>query len=54
VANCQAVWDKYKYELITGASDPETMVPKITAELKSAGMDTIMQAAQEQINNYFK
>ncbi|MGG4103548.1 ABC transporter substrate-binding protein [Paenibacillus lautus] len=54
VANCQAVWDKYKYELITGASDPEKMVPKITAELKSAGMDTIMQAAQEQINNYFK
>lgn len=54
VANCQAVWDKYKYELITGASDPEKMVPKITAELKSAGIDTIMQAAQEQINNYFK
>ncbi|UNK17230.1 ABC transporter substrate-binding protein [Paenibacillus sp. N3/727] len=54
VANCQAVWDKYKYELITGASDPEKTVPKITAELKSAGMDAIMQAAQEQINNYFK
>ncbi|WP_145945858.1 ABC transporter substrate-binding protein [Paenibacillus sp. Y412MC10] len=54
VANCQAVWDKYKYELITGASDPEKMVPKITAELKSAGMDTIMKAAQEQIDNYFK
>ncbi|WP_438350842.1 ABC transporter substrate-binding protein [Paenibacillus sp. FA6] len=54
VANCQAVWDKYRYELITGASDPEKMVPKITAELKSAGMDTIMKAAQEQINNYFK
>jgi putative aldouronate transport system substrate-binding protein len=54
VANCQAVWDKYRYELITGASDPEKMVPKITAELKSAGMDKIMQAAQEQINAYFK
>ncbi|OAB36664.1 ABC transporter substrate-binding protein [Paenibacillus macquariensis subsp. defensor] len=54
VANCQAVWDKYKYEVITGASDPEKMVPKIVAELKSAGMDTIMKAAQEQINNYFK
>ncbi|MDQ8739135.1 ABC transporter substrate-binding protein [Paenibacillus sp. LHD-38] len=54
IANCQSVWDKYKYELITGASDPEKMIPKITAELKSAGMDTIMNAAQEQINNYFK
>ncbi|GAB6926585.1 ABC transporter substrate-binding protein [Paenibacillus sp. JCM 10914] len=54
VANCQAVWDKYKYELITGASDPEAMIPRITAELRTAGMDAIMQAAQEQINNYFK
>ncbi|MGO4548626.1 ABC transporter substrate-binding protein [Paenibacillus sp. 2TAB23] len=54
VANCQSVWDKYKYELITGASDPEKVIPKLTAELKSAGMDTIMTAAQEQINNYFK
>ncbi|QNK58897.1 ABC transporter substrate-binding protein [Paenibacillus sp. PAMC21692] len=54
LANSQAVWDKYKYELITGASDPEKMIPKITAELKSAGMDTIMKAAQEQINAYFK
>ncbi|NIK77873.1 putative aldouronate transport system substrate-binding protein [Paenibacillus castaneae] len=54
IANCQSVWDKYKFELITGASDPEKMIPKITAELKSAGMDTIMKAAQEQINNYFK
>ncbi|MGO4540062.1 ABC transporter substrate-binding protein [Paenibacillus sp. 2TAB19] len=54
VANVQAVWDKYKYELITGASDPEKMIPKITAELKSAGMDTIMKIAQEQINSYFK
>ncbi|MHA0857965.1 ABC transporter substrate-binding protein [Paenibacillus sp. CMAA1364] len=54
VANCQAVWDKYRYELITGASDPEKMIPKITSELKSAGMDTIMKAAQEQINEYYK
>ena len=54
VANCQAVWDKYKYELLTGASDPEKTIPKIMAELKSAGMDTIMKAAQDQMNSYFK
>lgn len=54
VANCQAVWDKYRYELVTGASDPEKTVPKIVDELKSAGLDKIMTAAQEQINNYFK
>lgn len=54
VANTKAVWDKYRYELMTGASDPETTVPKIISELKAAGMDTIMKAAQEQIDNYFK
>lgn len=54
VANTKAVWDKYRYELLTGASDPEVMVPKIVSELKAAGMDAIMTAAQEQINAYFK
>jgi putative aldouronate transport system substrate-binding protein len=54
VANTKAVWDKYRYELTTGASDPEKMVPKIVSELKAAGMDAIMKAAQEQIDAYFK
>jgi len=53
VANTKAVWDKYRYELITGASDPEKVVPKVVAELKSVGMDTIMKAAQEQVDAYF-
>lgn len=54
IANASAVYDKYRYELITGASDPEKVIPKMIAELKNAGMDKIMQAAQEQIDNYFK
>lgn len=54
VANTKAVWDKYKAELITGASDPAVIVPKVEAEMKAAGMDTIVQAAQEQIEAYFK
>nr|WP_280521178.1 ABC transporter substrate-binding protein [Paenibacillus mangrovi] len=54
VANTKAVWDKYQYELLTGASDPEKMVPKIVSEMKAAGMDAIMKAAEEQINAYFQ
>lgn len=54
VANCSTVWDKYKYELLTGASDPTVMVPKIVSELKKAGMSTLMSAAQKQLNSYFK
>ncbi|MDO3412339.1 ABC transporter substrate-binding protein [Saccharibacillus sp. CPCC 101409] len=54
VANTKAVWEKYKAELITGASDPAVIVPKVESEMKAAGMDKIMQAAQEQIEAYFK
>lgn len=51
LTNCQAVWDKYRYELKTGASDPKVMVPKIVAEMKAAGMDKIISAIQFQIDN---
>jgi putative aldouronate transport system substrate-binding protein len=54
VANVKAVWGKYNYELITGASDPAQRIPQIVEELKNAGLDKIMLAAQEQINAYFK
>lgn len=54
VANCQAVWDKYKYDMLTGASDPETTVPKCLEELKNSGLDTIIGEAQKQINEFFK
>lgn len=51
LTNCEAVWDKYRYELKTGASDPEVMVPKIVSELKAAGMDKIITEIQKQIDN---
>lgn len=49
VANCKSVWEKYKYDLLTGASNPEEIVPTIISELKAAGMDTIISEAQAQI-----
>lgn len=54
IANCQATWDKYRYELMNGASDPETTVPKVVAELKASGMDKIMAEMQSQIDATFK
>lgn len=54
VANTRAVWNKYGAELITGASDPEKVVPQMVKELKAAGMDKIIAAAQQQIDAYFK
>ena len=50
MSNCLTVWQKYKYDLLTGASDPETAVPAVIQELKAAGFDTVIQEAQKQIN----
>lgn len=53
LANTKEIFNKYKSELLTGARDPETFVPKITEELKAAGLDKIMEEAQNQINAYY-
>ena len=53
MANCNTVWDKYKYDLLTGASDPAEVLPKCIEELKAAGLDTIIAEAQKQIDEFF-
>lgn len=54
VSNVNTVWDKYKYDLLTGASDPEEVLPTCIEELKSAGLDTIIAEAQKQVDEFFK
>ena len=54
VSTVNTVWDKYKYDLLTGASDPEEVVPQCIEELKGAGLDTIIAEAQKQIDEFFK
>lgn len=53
LANCRAVWNKYRSELMTGAKNPEEMVETITAELEAAGFNKIMEEAQSQIDAAF-
>lgn len=53
VSNVNTVWDKYKYDMLTGASDPATAVPKCIEDLKAAGLDTIIAEAQKQIDEFF-
>ncbi|MEG1427159.1 MAG: ABC transporter substrate-binding protein, partial [Oscillospiraceae bacterium] len=40
MANCKTTWDKYKFELMTGASDPEKIMPQLMDEMKASGFDT--------------
>lgn len=54
VANVNTTWDKFKYDLLTGASDPEEVLSGCIEELKAAGLDTINAEAQKQIDEFFK
>jgi putative aldouronate transport system substrate-binding protein len=52
--NCRTTWLKYFYDLNTGASDPETSLPQLMAELKAAGIDKVLAEAQRQVDEYFR
>jgi putative aldouronate transport system substrate-binding protein len=54
IINCRSVWMKYFTDLNTGASDPETVLPQVMAELKAAGFDQVLAEAQRQVDDYFK
>jgi putative aldouronate transport system substrate-binding protein len=54
ITNCRTVWLKYFTDLNTGASDPDAVIPRLMAELKNAGFDTVMAEAQRQIDEYFR
>ena len=54
VSSVNTMWDKYKYDLLTGASDPEEKLPECIEALKDAGLDTIIAEAQKQIDEFFK
>jgi putative aldouronate transport system substrate-binding protein len=51
---CRTVWEKYAFDLCTGASDPAAVIPRITAELNAAGFDRIVAEAQRQVDAFRK
>jgi len=53
VANVNTAWEKYKNDLLTGAIDPETTVPTIIDELNAAGLQTVIDEAQKQLDAFF-
>ena len=54
LANCRAVYEKYKSELLTGAKEPRKLVKTIREELDAAGFETILEEAQTQVNETMK
>lgn len=50
LANCNSVWNKYKSDLLSGVQDPDVLVPKMMEEFRAAGIDTIIEKMQAQVD----
>ncbi|MGL6201356.1 MAG: ABC transporter substrate-binding protein [Lachnospiraceae bacterium] len=50
LANCRAVYEKYKDEFWTGSREPREFIKTIQEELNAAGWDTIRAEAQKQVD----
>ena len=48
------VYAKYAFNLMSGAVDPATELPKFLEELEAAGMPTFVEAAQNQLAEFLK
>ena len=53
VTACANVLSKYRGDLETGTIDPEENIPKMVQELKDNGIDRIIAAKQEQLNEFW-
>lgn len=54
IANCTAIFKRYQGELLTGTVDPETTVAAMMKEMRAAGFDDLLKAAQTQIDAQYK
>ena len=52
LANCVAIYERYKGELLTGTKATDEIVPQIMSELRAAGFDEIMAQCQEQVDAF--
>ena len=54
LAQCSAVYEKYKSVLLTGAQEPRETVKQMREELNAAGFEKVMTEAQTQVDAAFK
>ena len=52
ITNCGTIGDKYRTELLTGASDPDVAIPAMLRELNAAGFQRIIQETQRQVDAF--
>jgi len=47
-----AIYQEYKPELITGTSDPDVVIPEMLQRMKDAGLQTVIDALQAQVDAF--
>ncbi len=50
IAACQAVYDEYRISVEYGFLDPEVALPEMDAKMMAAGLQTLIDAKQEQLD----
>jgi len=53
LSNLRIIWDKYQTDMLVGAADLDVMLPRLTEELKAAGLDRVMAEAQRQVDAHY-
>ena len=54
VINCQAVQKEILHGLMSGELDPDIYLPLLQSRLKASGIDQIIKAKQEQLNEWIR
>ncbi|MDR1665084.1 MAG: ABC transporter substrate-binding protein [Clostridiales bacterium] len=49
---CIAIWERYRRDLLTGAVDPDEVVPQIIKEMNAVGLEKIIAEAQSQVDAF--
>ncbi len=52
LAACTATWETWKSLIVTGAGDPDEVIPQMMDELRADGFDDIIEEAQAQLDAY--
>ena len=52
VATLSAIWLNYYTDLITGTSDPDTVIPKMKSEMEKAGLNELMDDVKSELANH--
>lgn len=52
IATLTAIWSNYSTDLITGTSDPDTIIPKMKSEMEKAGLNELLDDVRSELKKH--